>query len=213
MRKELREWENLPAVNASCSSPGFRLANNDDRGKGIGIPSNRLDLGDRRYQVRRNIGTGTYNPIASFLPPDLDQTVVDAENETRVFETTRKTTTTETERTQTATSSSSSDIAESNRIPYQSDFTSFQESFGGTSEVSNVTYTSLLSTLPSDIVNITRRYRREGLDPCWRFSEGDPHKPEFYSPNYPSPYPKNISCFKVLEGELIFFSASENCIV
>ena len=57
------------------------------------------------------------------------------------------------------------------------------------------------SKVPSHIVNIRRRYRRDEPNPCFKFEEGDPIKNEFYSPGYPEAYPKNISCYKVLEGE------------
>lgn len=70
-------------------------------------------------------------------------------------------------------------------------------------QASNATKTDIASTVSSSIVNITRRYRREDQGPCYKFEEGDPVKKEFYSPGYPEPYPKNIECFKVLEGESI----------
>lgn len=68
-------------------------------------------------------------------------------------------------------------------------------------QISNV-MKAYVNTAQSNLVNTTRRFKRaDPSNPCYKFEEGDPVKREFYSPNYPNPYPKNISCYKVLEGE------------
>jgi hypothetical protein len=60
-------------------------------------------------------------------------------------------------------------------------------------------------TVSLNIDNVTKRYRRNTLETCYKFKEGDPIKNEFYSPGYPESYPNNISCFKVLKGEILVY--------
>nr|XP_036227660.1 uncharacterized protein LOC106618278 [Bactrocera oleae]XP_036227661.1 uncharacterized protein LOC106618278 [Bactrocera oleae]XP_036227662.1 uncharacterized protein LOC106618278 [Bactrocera oleae] len=43
-----------------------------------------------------------------------------------------------------------------------------------------------------------RQTEEEPIDKCRKFNEGDAAKNEFYSPDYPNDYPKNISCTRVI---------------
>ncbi|XP_018796787.1 PREDICTED: uncharacterized protein LOC108973763 isoform X1 [Bactrocera latifrons] len=43
-----------------------------------------------------------------------------------------------------------------------------------------------------------RQAEEEPIDKCRKFNEGDAAKNEFYSPDYPNDYPKNISCTRVI---------------
>jgi hypothetical protein len=36
---------------------------------------------------------------------------------------------------------------------------------------------------------------------CKEFTQGNPKRREFYSPNYPGNYPSNTECVKLLEGK------------
>ncbi|KAH8386628.1 hypothetical protein KR093_001605, partial [Drosophila rubida] len=50
------------------------------------------------------------------------------------------------------------------------------------------------------------RQAEEEVDRCRLFVEGDPHKNELYSPEYPNLYPKNINCTRVItapKGQII----------
>ncbi|XP_039959676.1 uncharacterized protein LOC120774267 isoform X1 [Bactrocera tryoni] len=45
-----------------------------------------------------------------------------------------------------------------------------------------------------------RQAEEEPIDKCRKFNEGDAAKNEFYSPDYPNDYPKNISCTRVIKA-------------
>ncbi|KAL7295305.1 hypothetical protein TKK_0011339 [Trichogramma kaykai] len=68
----------------------------------------------------------------------------------------------------------------------------FETSYTAKSDTDPVTWS---------IAKALRRMRREDQGTCYKFEEGEPLKQEFYSPNYPDVYPKNMSCFKVLEAD------------
>lgn len=57
----------------------------------------------------------------------------------------------------------------------------------------------LLSSSRDDIFR--RRQMRHAADKCEKFLLGDEAKREFYSPNYPNPYPNHTECVRVLEGK------------
>ncbi|XP_014478518.1 PREDICTED: uncharacterized protein LOC106746426 [Dinoponera quadriceps] len=58
------------------------------------------------------------------------------------------------------------------------------------------------TTAPSmKAVTMPRRHMRHALDTCEKFQIGDDAKGEFYSPNYPDPYPNHIDCVRVLEAD------------
>ncbi|EFN85185.1 hypothetical protein EAI_06379 [Harpegnathos saltator] len=48
-------------------------------------------------------------------------------------------------------------------------------------------------------ITVPRRHMRHAPDTCEKFEIGDEAKGEFYSPNYPDPYPNHIDCVRVLE--------------
>lgn len=43
----------------------------------------------------------------------------------------------------------------------------------------------------------------EPSDPCYRFTNVDKVKQEFYSPDYPDNYPNNTDCVLILTGKLL----------
>lgn len=63
------------------------------------------------------------------------------------------------------------------------------------------------TTLTKDVV-MPRRHMRHIPDVCEKFQVGDKTKREFYSPNYPDPYPNSTNCVRVLQGKL--FSCSKS---
>lgn len=50
---------------------------------------------------------------------------------------------------------------------------------------------------------ISRRSSRDDsqTEKCKEFTQGNPERREFYSPNYPGNYPNNTECIKLLEGK------------
>lgn len=63
------------------------------------------------------------------------------------------------------------------------------------------------TTFTKDVV-ISRRHMRHVPDICEKFQVGDETKREFYSPNYPEPYPNSTNCVRVLKGKS--FSCSKS---
>ncbi|XP_039311997.1 uncharacterized protein LOC105208229 isoform X2 [Solenopsis invicta] len=70
----------------------------------------------------------------------------------------------------------------------------------GTFSHGNLKNTTSMTTFTKNIT-IPRRQIRHIPDLCEKFVVGDPSKQEFYSPNYPEQYPKELTCERVLEAE------------
>lgn len=64
----------------------------------------------------------------------------------------------------------------------------------------NLGNTTLVTTSTKDIA-LPRRHMRHIPDICEKFQVGDQAKREFYSPNYPDPYPNLTNCVRVLEAD------------
>ncbi|XP_023248127.1 uncharacterized protein LOC106641909 [Copidosoma floridanum] len=90
-------------------------------------------------------------------------------------------------------------VLNTKRIPFQTSYSPIHGPFIERYQISDVVRIDKTTSL-SNIANIIR-VKREDLDACMKFEEGDSIKQEFYSPGYPEPYPKNISCFRVLEAD------------
>lgn len=45
-------------------------------------------------------------------------------------------------------------------------------------------------------------------DPCYRFTNVDKVKQEFYSPGYPNNYPNKTECVLILTGKLYYYIVS-----
>ncbi|XP_011502378.1 PREDICTED: uncharacterized protein LOC105365819 [Ceratosolen solmsi marchali] len=139
---------------------------------GWSLPVNSLYSQKQEFTFRHFDSSTTINTAVSFLAPDKSKTSI-ADHITTV---------------NTA-----------NQMPIQIDIMTVNQRFTRSLETNVIKIDTV--TVSSSIDNITRRYRREDQNNCYKFEEGDPVKKEFYSPNYPEPYPKNISCFKVLEAD------------
>ncbi|XKL59470.1 hypothetical protein PGB90_000486 [Kerria lacca] len=82
------------------------------------------------------------------------------------------------------------------------------------STVVEYTTTELFSNVTNDFQFNNRNARRArllegetmgGLTGCHSFETGDTSKKEFYSPNYPKEYPKQITCTRVIKGSFVQF--------
>ncbi|XP_017480349.1 PREDICTED: uncharacterized protein LOC108369696 [Rhagoletis zephyria] len=63
-----------------------------------------------------------------------------------------------------------------------------------------------LERLPAQRSRWTRQVEEEPVDKCRQFVEGEAEKNEFYSPDYPNDYPKNINCTRIItapKGQII----------
>nr|KAF7429169.1 hypothetical protein H0235_005567 [Vespula pensylvanica] len=90
----------------------------------------------------------------------------------------------------------------SRNIPISSTITEIiptTETRGISTEIfSKTTSTSMLLSSSRDDI-FRRRQMRHAADKCEKFLLGDEAKREFYSPNYPNPYPNHTECVRVLE--------------
>ncbi|KYQ58104.1 hypothetical protein ALC60_03156 [Trachymyrmex zeteki] len=75
-----------------------------------------------------------------------------------------------------------------------------QLSFETLVRVGNLENTTSMTTYTKNVA-IPRRHMRHVSDSCEKFQIGDLTKREFYSPNYPEPYPNSTNCVRVLEGK------------